>query len=249
MTINLYQRVILTVVVCSGALWAQGTTSPKTILDRSVAAIGGQARLQAITSRLMTGEMEYTGVGQRGPSAPITMIWVAPDKLHQAIHAPFGKIERTVVGDRGWGRHPQTGRRDLSPEELSEARRDAALYNPALWVNEYRELVSEGRQQVDGTSVDVLRATRSDGRIERLYFSSQSHLPLRVDMWEEGPEGERVPGESYLARFLLSDYKARDGILVPYTIRRERPNSIAIYKWKTVQHNTQIDAAVFSEIR
>jgi hypothetical protein len=95
----------------------------------------------------------------------------------------------------------------------------------------------------------VLRGTMPDGRIERLDFSSQSHLPLRVDMWEEGPEGERALGESYLARFFLSDYEASDGIMIPYTIRRERPNSVAIYKWKTVRHNAEIDAAVFSEVK
>lgn len=249
MTNNRYFPVIFTLVACGASLFAQDAPSAKTILERSVDAIGGKARLQAITSRLMTGEMEYTGMGQRGIGAPITMLWLAPDKLHQTIQAPFGKIERTVVGDRGWGRHPQTGRRDLTPEELSEARRDAALYNPASWVNEYRELVSEGSKQVDGDLVDVLRATLSDGRVERLYFSSKSHLLVRLDMWEEGPEAERVRGESYLARFFLSDYKATDGIMVPYTIRRERPNSVAIYRWKTVQHNIEVDAAVFSDTR
>lgn len=249
MTTNTHLRAIFTLVACCGALCAQDTTSAKAILDRSVAAIGGQARLQAITSRLMTGEMEYTGVGQRGRSAPITMAWVAPDKLHESIEAPFGKIERTVAGDRGWGRHPQTGRRDLTAAELSEARRGSALYNPAIWVHQYREVVSEGRKQVDGVLVDVLRATLPDGRIERLYFSSQSHLPHRLDMWEEGPEGARVAGESYLARFFLSDYRAVDGVMVPHTIRRERPNSTAIYKWKTVQHNPRIDASVFSETK
>jgi hypothetical protein len=249
MAVSLLQRVIVTAVACSGPLCAQEAASAKTILDRSVAAIGGKARLQAITSRMMTGEMEYTGVGQRGSGAPITMVWVAPDKLHQTIQAPFGQIERTVVGRRGWGRHPQNGRRDLTSEEVAEARRDSALYNPAIWIHEYRELVSEGRKQVDGVSVDVLRGTLPDGRIERLYFSSEGHLPLRVDMWEEGPEAERTPGESYLARFFLSDYKATDGIMVPYTIRRERPNSVAIYRWKTVRHNVDIDAAVFSEAK
>jgi hypothetical protein len=249
MTTSVFQCVLFTAVACSGPLCAQEAASAKTILDQSVAAIGGMARLQALTRRVMTGEMEYTGGGQRGLSAPITTVWVAPDKLHQTIQAPFGQIERSVVGGRGWGRHPQTGRRDLTPEELEEARRDSALYNPALWIHQYRELVSEGRKQVDGISVDVLRGTLPDGRIERLYFSSQSHLPVRVDMWEEGPEGKRTPGESYLARFFLSDYRATDGIMIPYTIRRERPNSVLIYKWKTVRHNAEIDPAVFSDVK
>jgi hypothetical protein len=249
MTTSLLQRVIFTAVACSGPLCAQEAASAKAILDRSVAAIGGKARLQAITSRVMSGEMEYTGGGQSVRGAPIATVWVAPDRLHQTIQAPFGQIERTVVGTRGWGRHPQTGRRDLSPEEVSEARRDSALYNPAIWIGDYRELVSEGRKEVDGVSVDVLRGTLRDGRIERLYFSGQSHLPVRVDMWEEGPEGARTPGESYLARFFLSDYKATDGIMVPYTIRRERPKSVLIYKWKTVRHNAEIDAAVFSDAK
>jgi hypothetical protein len=241
----LFRCVVFTAVASSGLLCAQEAASAKTILDLSVAALGGKDRLQAITSRVMTGEMEYSGGGRHVTGAPITMVWVAPDKLHQTIQAPFGRIERIVAGSRGWGRHPETGRRDLSPEELSEARRDAALYNPSMWIHEYRELVSEGRKQVDGALVDVVRATLPDGRIERLYFSSESHLPVRVDMWEEGPEGARVRGESYLARYLLSDYKAADGIIVPHTVRRERPNSVLLYKWKTVQHNAEVDADLF----
>src|SRR5688572_18212581 len=127
MTTTLIQRILFTAVICSGPLCAQEGASAKAILDRSVAAIGGKARLQAITSRVMTGEMEYIAGAQHARGAPITMVWVAPDKLHQTIQAPFGRIERTVVGGRGWGRHPQTGRRDLTAQELAEARRDSAL--------------------------------------------------------------------------------------------------------------------------
>lgn len=226
---------------------AKGSASVEEIFQQYVAALGGEEALKKVTSRRMAGTVEYIGVGQRG-TAPLEIYWEAPDKFYQVIRAPFGLIERGVNGSEGWGSHPQTGSRKLSPHEMLEARREWSLYQPLLIRDLYRKMRYEGRTRVDGQDFDVIAAETKQGRTERFYLDPSTHLPVRLELWEEGPEAVRA-GELYLARFYLTDYRKLDGIAVPFRIRRVRPNSEAIYTFTEVAQNVRIDSKLFSPQR
>ena len=95
------------------------------LYERYVKALGGARALAGVHSRSVKGTLEYTGVDQHA-IVHFETFWVAPDRLAQAMRAPFGVVTRVYDGERGVGIHPQTGRRDLDASEVAEVMRDGA---------------------------------------------------------------------------------------------------------------------------
>jgi hypothetical protein len=214
------------------------------LYERYVKAIGGARALAGVLSRSVKGTLEYTGVDQHA-IVQFETSWVAPDRLAQTMRAPFGVVTRVYDGERGVGVHPQTGRRDLNPSEVTEVMRDGALYQLFYLRGMYAGLASEGTQTVDGRRVEVIAATARDGKADRYHFDVSTAELVRVDAWEEGPQGVRS-GEPYVAIYHLEDYRKVDGVRVPFRIRRVRPASESLYRFDEVRHNVRVDEALFA---
>ena len=227
------------------------------VFDRYVKALGGQEAYANITSRSLKGKFEYNGSSQTTPGSfaaqraegTVESYWKAPDKVAQALLGPPLVVRRGFNGKDAWGFHPQAGVRKISPVEINEIIRDGALYQPIAFSKHYVELSYDSRRRVDGPEVDIIDATKKDNRKERFYFDSSTGLPVRLDLWEEGPEGARIEGEYYLAHYYLGDYRTIDGVQVPFSIRRVRPHSTMIFTFTEVKHNIALDDSIFEAPR
>lgn len=218
------------------------------IFDRYTKAIGGTDAIQKIHSRVIKGTVNYTGVGQQA-TVSLGITWKAPDKFSEVMYSDNGEARRGYNGAQTWGVHWQTGSRQLMPAEIIEMKREAALYQPLLMRDLYESMSSDGRMNIEGRETEVISAVTKEGKRERFYFDTTTYLPIRLDLWDGGPEAVRRPDEFYLARYYLSDYKVVDGLQIPFTIRRVRPNSTAIYKYEEVRHNVETDEKVFEPIQ
>jgi hypothetical protein len=214
------------------------------LYERYVKALGGARALAGVHSRSVKGTLEYTGVDQHA-IVHFETFWVAPNRLAQAMRAPFGVVTRVYDGERGVGIHPQTGRRDLNASEVAEVMRDGALYQLFYLRGMYASLTSEGEKTVDGQRVAVIAATARDGKADRYHFDAATAELVRVEAWEEGPQGVRS-GEPYVAVYHLEDYRTVDGVRVPFRIRRVRPASESLYRFEEVRHNVPVDEARFA---
>jgi hypothetical protein len=201
------------------------------------------ATVAAPGSIVMVGTYEYTGQGGQHGVAPLYEHWRAPGILYQEITAPFGMMRRWSDGERGWASRPEFPNRPLPDAELSEVRRDAALYQPAALGREYTSYTFEGRLRFEGREFDVVAAQSRLGRTERFYFDPTTGLPAYLEVWEEGPEGLRSPGggEFYQTRYTLDDYRTVGGIKIPFRIQRKRPNSVIDMRFEQVRLNVPID--------
>jgi len=217
------------------------------IFDRYTQALGGTDAIQKIQSRIIKGTVNYTGVGQQ-EVVSLGISWKAPDKFYEIMYSDNRVARRGFKGAEGWGVHWQTGSRQLNPAEMIEIKREAALYQPLLMRDLYDGMSSEGRMSIDGRETEVIAAVTKEGKTEKFYFDTATYLPIRLDLWDGGPEAIRRPGEFYLARYYLSDYKVVDGMQIPFTIRRVRPNSTAIYKYEEVRQNVETDEKVFEPL-
>ena len=233
----------------SGAAASRSTTpaeaSADSILQRSRRAAQGTST-EPVRTRVMEGTYEYSGANGQHAVAPLRMHWRLPGILYQEMRAPFGQMRRWSDGSRGWASRPEFPNRPLPDAEISEARRDAALYQPAELGADYTGYASEGRKTVDGRELDVVAATSRFGKTERFYFDPSTGLPVYLDVWEEGPEGLRSVGggEFYQTRYTLSDYRVVSGRMVPFSIVRKRPNSTAHYRFERVQINVPVDTTL-----
>ena len=254
--------VVLLIVGCVFAYRGNQQTPPSSsrtvlaqqVFDRYVNALGGREAYAKITSRSIKGNFEYKGSQQPTPGSfesvhgvgTIEMYWKAPNKVAGLLFGrPLGGIKRGYNGKDAWGFHPQAGVRNISPSEITEIIRDGMLYQPIALSGNYIQLSYDGKRRLDGPEVDIVEAATKDKRIERFYFDSETGLPVRLDLWEEGPEAVRTPGESYLAQYYLGDYRTVDGVKVPFSIRRVRPHSTMIFTFTEVKQNIALDDSIF----
>jgi hypothetical protein len=226
-------------VETSSATTARGADS---ILERSRRAMR-PSNVSALRSIVMEGTYEYTSQSGLHAVAPLYEHWRAPGILYQDIKAPFGLMRRWSDGDRGWASRPEFPNRPLGNAEISEARRDAALYQPAALAREYTRYVFEGRRAYEGREFDVVAAQSRLGRTERFYFDPATGLAMYLEVWEEGPEGLRVVGggEFYQSRYVLEDYRLVDGLRVPFHVQRQRPSSLVDMRFDRVRVNVAVD--------
>src|ERR1051325_11616587 len=105
---------------------AQALPTIDQILDKFVQALGGQAAIQKINTRVSKGNFEIPSMGAGGP---IEMYAKAPNKNLVIINiAGFGVIQQGFNGTVAWAQEPTSGLRELSGPELVSAKRDAEFY-------------------------------------------------------------------------------------------------------------------------
>ena len=225
----------------------------KRVFDRYVLALGGEGPYAKISSRSLKGKFEYRGSSQttsgsyeaQEAEGTVEIYWKAPNRVAEVLLGRPLAVRRRYNGKDAWGFHPQAGIRKISPAEITEIIRNGALYQPIALSDYYTQLSYDSRRRVDGPEVDIIDATTKENRVERFYFDSSTGLPVRLDLWEEGPEGRRIVGESYLAHYYLGDYRNVDGIQIPFSIRRVRPHSTLIFTFAEVKQNMPLDDSMF----
>lgn len=216
------------------------------VVRKYAAALGGPERAKNIRTREIHGTFEYRGVGQYG-TGQFEMRWRFPTSLVEQLRGPMGVVTRGFDGTRAWGSHPQAGVRQLSSFEIDEILLEGALYQPIVVQQLYGEPTYEGRTTVAGRETEVLAAVRIGGKADRFYFDRVTGLPVQLDVWEEGPEAVRQPGESYLAHYQLDDYRTVDGVAVPFYVRRVRPNSTMTFRFVEVRQNVALADSLFRD--
>ena len=212
------------------------------ILQRSENAVR-QAGAIAPRTIVMDVTYEYTGQGGQHAVAPLYQHWRTPGILYQEVQAPFGLMRRWFNGARGWASRPEFPNRPLPDAELSETRRDAALYQPWSMPGEYRSFVYEGRRQREGREYDVVAAQSRLGKTERFWFDPATGLVRILDVWEEGPEGLRSAGggQFYESRYIIDDYRPVGTITLPFRVRRVRPNSSVDMRFTSIRIDAPVD--------
>ena len=194
---------------------------------------------------VMEGTSEYRGQNGQHGIAPIYQHRREPGVLYQELQAPFGLMQRWFDGRQGWASRPEIPNRTLPDAELSETRRDAALYQPWALRDEYTALAYEGRRLEGEREYDVVAGQSRLGRTERFWFDAVTGLVRYLDVWEEGPEGLRVPGggEFYQTRYIVDDYRPVGRVMLPFHVQRIRPRSSIDTRFTTIRIDVPVDTA------
>lgn len=215
---------------------ADATASPlptaEEVLERYLAAMGGETALRRIESRAFTGTIFVASYGVWGGYEEVAK---SPDRFQRIFRFPgYGVFERGYDGHRAWEESPEYGVESLRGARLSEVRRQAAFHLPLAIRSLYRELRVTGRDSIDGQAAFVLRAETSGGESDALWFDANTGLLLGVESTETFANGvkQRV-------RTLFEDYRAVDGIPVAHGVRYESPRMIWVLK-RQVTHNPSL---------
>jgi photosynthetic reaction center cytochrome c subunit len=216
---------------------AQPALSPADqLFDKYLAAVGGAAAVQKITSRVETGTL--TAFGGQHFSADIYA--KAPDKRFSVMHLPNGDSVTAFDGHSGWLGFPGRPAHIMTADESAGARMDADLYFPVHLKTLGQKFTVEPGEKVDGHDTTLVIA-RSEGQPPvRLYFDSQSGLLLRLIRYSETPLG-RLP-----TQIDYSDYREADGVKTPFRWTLARPGNRFTIQVDQLHQNVPVDDAKFT---
>ncbi len=204
------------------------------LLDKYLAAIGGDAALQKVTSRVEKGK-----IAANGQQLPIEVYAKAPDKRISIMHMPNGESVIAFDGKQGWLSnvgHPHM----MSAAENDAARIDSDLYFPAHVKTLYKKFTVVPGEKIDGRDT-YLVVGRNEGQPPlRLYFDQQSGLLLRLVRYAETALG-RMPTQIDYA-----DYRDADGVKIPYRWTLARPGNRFTIQVDQVQQNVPVEDAKFT---
>jgi len=180
------------------------------IIDRYIAAIGGRAAIEKITSRASLGKIEVPSMNLSGT---VMIHEKAPDKTLQVVIFSGNAFRQGFDGTHAWTDDPADGLRLLSGVELAEAKRDADFFHPLHLHEIYSKLTFVGTEKVGDRDAYVLEGTAADeSEPDRMYFDVQSALALRILSPRHTPDGKAKIQEDF------SDYRTVDGLELPFTI-------------------------------
>src|SRR5262245_14427351 len=212
---------------------AAATVTVDQLLDRYVQSVGGKAAVQKLNTRMMKGSLITPG-----GTAPMEIYQKAPNKFLIIVNSPVsGLSQNGFNGTVAWSQNTQRGLREMSGPEVENFKREYNLHRELKLKEMYPQMTVKGIERTGVRDAYVVGTSTTDGTSQTMYFDAINGLLIRRDITLQ-----QTTLETY-----LEDYKEVDGILIPLTIRRKRPDFSFTYKFEEVRHNITIDDAKFEK--
>jgi hypothetical protein len=208
------------------------------IFNKYIAAIGGQANVDKIKSRMVKGTVAQPNGG------PITFesVQAAPDKFHVRATVAQGTVERGFNGTVGWEKSPN-GVRQLSPIEVAQLQNSVSLLRHIRLKEQFTGARVRTGEKIGDRPTYLVIGTTADKRQERLFFDAETGLLLR-----------RI---SYLTTLIglipeqidFEDYRDVDGVKFPFIVRVSAidvGNPVSTRTFSEMKLNVPVDDAMFN---
>jgi outer membrane lipoprotein-sorting protein len=215
------------------------------ILDKYVSAMGGAAKVKAVTS--WTAKGNYQGYSAaEGENRGIEIYAKAPDQRTTIMHTINGDMTTVYDSRTGWVAEP--GRPvpllALTGLFLDVAKSEAELSFPADVKNTFKNWRVGDDVTIGGKTCSVLYADSSAGAPVKLYFDQATGLLLRFTRFTDSPVGRYRYETDY------SDYRAvggPTGVKMPYHQTLNWMDGRATIAFTSIQLNAKIDDSKFAK--
>jgi outer membrane lipoprotein-sorting protein len=204
------------------------------LLDKYLAAVGGEAALQKVTSLVEKGN-----ITANGHQFPIEVYAKAPDRRLSITHMPNGESITAFDGKQGW--LSNNGHAHLMSAAENDAERISADLRFASDVKTlYRKFNVFPGEKIDGHET-YLVIGRNEGQPPlRLYLDQHSGQLLRLVRYAETALG-RMPTQIDYA-----DYRDEVGVQIPLRWTLARPGGRFTIQITQVEQNVPVEDAKFA---
>jgi hypothetical protein len=227
----------LTVAHLSAQAQSSALPTVDQVIEKYVTAAGGREAMEKVTSRVSTGTFEIADAGMSGS---ITISEKAPNKSMALIDLPgMGQVREACDGTVAWEDAPGAGVREKAGAELADAVRGCVFNAELQLMTLYKTVVVSGKEAIEGKDAYVVVATPAEGAVTKLYFDVASGLMVRQSSTRETPQGPMD------VDVLISDYRAVDGVKMPFSIRQVSAMATVVIKIAAIKQNVPIDDAIF----
>jgi len=221
-----------------GLMVAPTPNAAEKIIDHYIEAVGGAEAIQKITSRAEKGTISF-GTQQ----LPVEVLAKAPNKRISLVHTPNGDNITAFDGHAGWlgnpgGRPP----REMSAPENEAIGFDATFYLPTELKKMFAQFrVRPAADKIGGHDVYQLIGENPGKPPMRLFFDKESGLLVRSIRYADTPLGRNPTQVDY------ADYRAQDGVKVPFQWTVARPLGRFTIQITELQQNVPVDDKKFEK--
>jgi len=228
---------------------ATATTKPAItsaeLREKAVNAIGGEANLRKITSRVTEADVDLI---HQGVQAKVTTWAKAPNKsASETTMTALGKKIAT-----GWEYFDGTGGYEaytFAPAEKFAGKRldDIRLFNDFYagidWTTPYKNVEITGTTKVNGEEAYIVAFEPNAGTPFKQYYSTTSFLLLK----HEGTVASSTSQQVIPFTITYSDYRDVDGIKLAFkTVNNNIGNGDIVSIVRSVKHDVKIDDKIFA---
>ena len=211
--------------------------SGEQVIEKSLEAMGGRAKLEAIKSRISVGSVELPRQNIKGS---ITIYEEYPNKNYTVAELEgAGKTESGCDGDVRWEISAMTGPRILEGEEKDFMERLGAIAAMTEWKRYYKEAKTSAIEDVNGRLHYRVALIPQKGQPVYAFYDKKTYLQSKVLVVAKGALGE-VPLEVD-----FDDYRDTDGVLLPHRQTTHGAGIEQVLTIKSMKHNAQIPADRF----
>ena len=234
-------------VLLSGRMAAAQTADE--VIEKTIAALGGRAALAKLSSRSTTGTIVLvTPAGEI--KGTIETLTASPNKSRTLIKADLSAlgagelvVDQRFNGTAGYVLDSLQGNRDM-PAAQTANMRNSSFPHPFLTYKDIGSTATvSGKEKVGDRDALVVVMTPKAGSPVRTYIDAETFMPLKTVVKVEVPQlgGELEQTTEF------SDFRAVDGVKVPFLIKSSSSVQSFTVTTTAVQHNVKVDEALFSK--
>jgi hypothetical protein len=224
----------------------QARLSAAEIVDRNVAARGGQQAWQSVESMTMSGKMEAGGNRraalpsqnpqdpQAAPAArpveqaqlPFVMELKRPKKMRVELQYKGQTAIQVFDGANGWKLRPFLNRIDVEPyteEEIKTASFQSELDGPLVnYAAKGTKVELAGMEKVDDNDTFKLKLTTKEGHVFHVWIDATTFLEAKIEGTPRRLDGRYHPVEIY-----YRDYRPVGSLKIPYVLETKVLSTLA----------------------
>lgn len=208
------------------------------ILNKYIAAIGGQAAIDKLNSRVSKGTLTQAN----GAAIPFEIYQVAPDKFYTLATVGQGTVERGFNGTIGWEK-TAAGVQQVAAQDLAQFRAFNSLVRHMRLKEQFTSMRVRPGEKIGDRPTYVIIGTTPLNETERLYFDAETGLLLRRMTFINSMVG------MISDRIDFEDYRDVDGIKLPFTWRIssiEVGNPVSTRTFSEIKLNAPVDESKFN---
>jgi zinc protease len=231
-------------LVWAHAGWAQTADD---VIEKSLTALGGRAAFGKVTSQSATGTITLSTPGG-DVSGPVEVLSAVPNKSRTLIKVDLSSLgagqlvmDQRFDGASGYVLDSLQGNRDITGNQLDNMR-NGSFPHPFLNYKKMGATAQLGpKEKVGDRDAYPVTLDFPSGSAVHQYIDAETYLPIRVvakiDVPQLGREIEQTTD--------LLDYRAVDGVKVPFEVRSSSSVQSFTIVFTHVEHNVPVDNALF----